>query len=185
MRTAAYLAGIIVALVAVVSCWTQQSRAGQMEAQLTQVQEQLDSVETTVRERDDQIAEQRAQLERGLEAYLQHYRERIDRAGEAVDAYQNFDTTGNRDAFADSFELRQAELLEEARIRLQAFVDLVETWRPVLSAFQGSNGRTTALSNQLVRRDDQAALAGFLALREDADSDVARLRELLESLPAQ
>ena len=79
------------------------------------VQAQLGSLPAELQERDDQLAtaraEQataRAEQARGIEAYLQHYRERIDGASGAVDAYRAFNTPGNREELGDNFEIQRS-----------------------------------------------------------------------------
>lgn len=127
-----------------------------------------------------EVARQRAELEKSLQAYAQHYRERVKAADDAMNAYLAFDTPANRAELRTGFDTQRTARLRDARIKLQALVDHVKKWRPVREAFARlADGQVDALERAIIANDDQEILRLISILNENVESDVDRLRTAL------
>ncbi len=122
------VATCVIAATAVKGCSTEQQRSQQLESEVTAIKEQLKAS-------DEELERRRRELQKSLTAYMSHYRTLISEANEAVAKYQNFDTPKNRKEYGKGFDQRKAELLKDAKPHIQALVDHVENWKPVLEAF--------------------------------------------------
>ena len=179
-------AAIVMAVTAVLTLIFAFLSGRQEERHRQQLEARVAELEVAVQQREAEIAEQRAQLERGLDAYLRYYLERINAAAEAIDRYDEFNTIENRTELGVNFEEQRTLRFAEARTQLQALVEYVENWRPVLSPLQQiMNGRISGVSNWLLSGNDLAAVEQFRTLRETADSDAARLRQALDGVSVQ
>ncbi len=168
------VATCVIAATAVKGCSTEQQRSQQLESEVTAIKEQLKAS-------DEELERRRRELQKSLTAYMSHYRTLISEANEAVAKYQNFDTPKNRKEYGKGFDQRKAELLKDAKPHIQALVDHVENWKPVLEAFgQMLDGRVAAVKDKLERSDDQELLTRFDALHNTVESDMDRLNRALD-----
>lgn len=177
----AVVVSMIGAAAAVRGCNREETRANQNAVRLQEVEEQVKSLKDEVESKTRLIEQQRRDLQRGLDSFALYYRDKVKNAQTAIDRYTSSDTEENRKELGADFDRRQRELLADAKVKLQALVDHVKKWRPVLAALEKAlNGRVTALDEQLLKDDVDGILSRFGVLRENVDSDLDRLRQELD-----
>jgi DNA repair exonuclease SbcCD ATPase subunit len=181
ITTLTLLVSIITAGVAVRGCQREETRANENARRLQEVEEQVKSLKTDLENKSGEVERQRRELQRSLDTYAIYYRDKVKNAQDAIDRYKSFDTEGNRKELGADFARRHRELFADAKIMLEALIDHVKSFRPVLAAFEKTlNGRVTALDEQIAQDNLEGILNRFGILRENVESDLDRLKQALD-----
>ena len=178
---ATVVVSMITAGTAVQGCYREETRANENATRLEEVEEQVKLLRADLEFKSAEVERQKRELKRSLDTYAIYYREKVKNAQAAIDVYTDFDTEVNRKELEAEFDRQHRELLDEAKIKLEALVDHVMKYRPVLAALEETlNGRITALEEQLSDNNVNGFLSRFGVLRENVESDLVRLKQELD-----
>ncbi len=122
-------------------------------------------------------------LPSNLMTFVGHYRSHVETTEKAIEEYKSFNSAANREKYpsAADFARQKQELLAIVKAKLQAIVDHVENWKPVMPPFQALlNGRVSDLDLSLKSNKEEDIFLRFSILRENLTSDMDRLKAALE-----
>jgi chromosome segregation ATPase len=172
------LATVVLAWVA----WNEWRDKRDVLVEVENLRHDLESIQAQLKQSQETVREQRKELEKSLETFANHYREKVDSVARALAVYQSFDTPENRKEYGKDFEKRKAERFEEFRGKLEALIVFVKNWRGVLEALRRTlNGRFDALEMDVVKGDEKKMLTGFTIIRENIESEIDRLKKTLDA----
>jgi hypothetical protein len=183
----------IIAILALIASWgmlivaimgwvTNRNKAKDFEKEVISLERRIDILENLIDKKDNQIEELYSE---SLRRYANNYRKIIRASSEATDDYKRFVHDWGRKEYQDRFAEEKERRFNELKGKLEAIVDHVERYRPLLNPFESTlNGRVDYFHDQLIQDNEDEILKTFATLKESVDSQIDALETQLNRIGA-
>lgn len=179
-----------ITFVALGGCNASQNERTRLQEENTRLLEEVNKLKEQVsylreesKRKDKTI---KKQYDVSLRKYAAEYRERISVAVTSIDDYRRFAYEWGRNEFRERFPEERHRRFNRVKARLDAIVDHVRRYRPILEPFANTlNGRLNRLDDQLLGNNEDEILREFEALREGVDSQIGALETQINRLGDQ
>lgn len=159
--------------------WLEHTQKRDVLVETAKLSQDLTQVQGELKQKKAELDEQRR---KNLETFFQFYKQKVAEAANALDEYRRYDTPENRREAGQSFERNKTAKFDAFREKVEAFVTFIKVWKGVLDqACKMTDGNITLLEQSIVAKKNQAIIGQFGIIRDNAESELARLRQGLDS----
>jgi len=182
----AFIASWVIAMVALNGCNAGQNEKARLIEEVNNLKKQLNNMEEDLRKKDEDLKRKdntiKKQYKESLRKYANEYRDRMATANYSINEYREFLIWG-RPEYRERFEEERQSRFNEVKGKLDAVVDHVERYRPILEPFERTlNGRLNRLRIQINENDEEVILREFNALNEGVESQIGALEVQINRL---